>query len=103
MVHLSLILDYYYFCIWALEHKDVLRVLRLQTLEINSMVKDPTYLDPSLVSGVKYSSHTILQSGTGHIHQQRKRQCAASGGFQQEGAPSEGEQFDLGRGEGFWA
>jgi hypothetical protein len=51
-----------------------LRVFRLQTLEINSVVKDSTYLDPSLVSGVKdstyldpslvpgvqYSSHTIL-------------------------------------------
>jgi hypothetical protein len=31
------------------------------TLEINSMVKDPTYLDPGLVPGVQYSSHTILQ------------------------------------------
>ena len=45
---------------WALEHKNVLRVLRLQTLEINSVVKDPTYLDPSLVTEVKYSSLTII-------------------------------------------
>jgi hypothetical protein len=49
------------FSFWALEHKDSLRVLRLQTLEINSVVKYSTHLDPSLVSGVQYASHTILQ------------------------------------------
>jgi hypothetical protein len=57
--HLSLILDYYAFGYWALEHT-VLRVLRIQTLENNLMVKDSTHLVPSLVSGMKYSTHTIL-------------------------------------------
>jgi hypothetical protein len=39
-----------------------LRVLRLQTLENNSVVKDSTHLVPSLVLGMKYSTHTILHS-----------------------------------------
>jgi hypothetical protein len=39
----------------------VLRVFRLQTLEINLVVKYSTYLDPRLVPRVQYSSHTILQ------------------------------------------
>jgi hypothetical protein len=58
--HLSLILDYYAFFYWALEHT-VLRVLRIQTLENNSVVKDSTHLVPSLVSGMQYSTHTNLQ------------------------------------------
>jgi hypothetical protein len=44
----------------ALEHT-VLRVLILQTLVNNLVVKDSTHLVPSLVSGMKYSTHTILQ------------------------------------------
>jgi hypothetical protein len=48
-----------HFGYWALEHT-VLRVLRIQTLENNSVVKDSTQLVPSLVSGMKYSTHTIL-------------------------------------------
>ena len=42
-------------CTWG-----VLRVLTEQTLEINSVVKDPTQPGPSLVTEVKYSSLTIL-------------------------------------------
>jgi hypothetical protein len=38
----------------------VLRVLIEQTLEINSMVKDPTFPNPSLAKEVKDSSLTIL-------------------------------------------
>jgi hypothetical protein len=41
-------------------HLGVLRVFIEQTLEITSVVKDPTQLDPSLVTEVKYSSLTIL-------------------------------------------
>jgi hypothetical protein len=41
-------------------HLGVLRVLTEQTLEISSMVKDPTQPDPSLVTEVKYFSLTIL-------------------------------------------
>ena len=47
----------------ALEHT-VLRVLILQTLENNSVVKDSTHLVLSLVSGMKYSTHTILHSSS---------------------------------------
>jgi hypothetical protein len=38
----------------------VLRVLTEQTLEISSVVKDPTFPDPSLAKEVKDSSLTIL-------------------------------------------
>jgi hypothetical protein len=38
----------------------VLRVLTEQTLEISSVVKDPTFPDPSLTKEVKDSSLTIL-------------------------------------------
>jgi hypothetical protein len=38
----------------------VLRVLTEQTLEISSVVKDPTFPDPSLDKEVKDSSLTIL-------------------------------------------
>jgi hypothetical protein len=52
------------FDIWILasepRHLGVLRVLAEQTLEINSVVKYPTYIDPILVTEVKYSSLTIL-------------------------------------------
>jgi hypothetical protein len=41
-------------------HLGVLRVLTEQTLEISSVVKDPTFPDPSLVMEVKDSSLTIL-------------------------------------------
>jgi hypothetical protein len=41
-------------------HLGVLRVLTEQTLEIISMVKDPTQPGPSLVTEVKDSSLTIL-------------------------------------------
>jgi hypothetical protein len=41
-------------------HLGVLRVLTEQTLEISSVVKDPTQPGPSLVTEVKYSSLTIL-------------------------------------------
>jgi hypothetical protein len=41
-------------------HFGVLRVLTEQTLEISSMVKNPTFPNPSLVMEVKYSSLTIL-------------------------------------------
>jgi hypothetical protein len=43
-----------------------------KTLEINSVVKDPTFLDPSLVPEVQQSSHTILQCYRGHIYWQRQ-------------------------------
>jgi hypothetical protein len=41
-------------------HLGVLRVLTEQTLEINSMLKDPTQPGPSLVTEVKDFSLTIL-------------------------------------------
>jgi hypothetical protein len=41
-------------------HLGILRVLIEQTLEISSVVKDPTFPDPSLVTEVKDSSLTIL-------------------------------------------
>jgi hypothetical protein len=41
-------------------HLGILRVLTEQTLEINSVVKDPTFPDPSLVKEVNDSSLTIL-------------------------------------------
>jgi hypothetical protein len=43
------------------------------------MVKDPTYLDPSLVTEVKDPSLTILHQiypATGAFHRFRKRRCA---------------------------
>jgi hypothetical protein len=53
-----------YFDVWLLArepmHLGVLRVLTEQTLEINSVVKDSTFLDPSLAKEVKDSSLTIL-------------------------------------------
>jgi hypothetical protein len=54
---------FWYLLVDALEHT-VLRVLILQTLENNSVVKDSTHLVPSLVSGIKYSTHTILHSSS---------------------------------------
>jgi hypothetical protein len=57
--HLLFILHFGYLLVDALEHT-VLRVLILQTLVSNSVVKDSTHLAPSLVSGMKYSTHTIL-------------------------------------------
>jgi hypothetical protein len=57
------ILDIWYLLVDALEHT-VLRVLILQTLENNSVVKDSTHLVPGLVSGMKYSTHTILHSSS---------------------------------------
>jgi hypothetical protein len=54
---------FWYLLVDALEHT-VLRVLILQTLENNSVVKDSTQLVPSLVSGMKYSTHTILHSSS---------------------------------------
>ena len=59
-MHLLFILDFGILLVDALEHT-VLRVLILQTLVNNSVVKDSTHLVPSLVSGMKYSTHTILQ------------------------------------------
>jgi hypothetical protein len=59
-VHLLFILDFGILLVDAIEHT-VLRVLILQTLVSSSMVKDSTHLTPSLVSGMKYSTHTILQ------------------------------------------
>jgi hypothetical protein len=59
-VHLSFILDYIAFLYWDLEHI-VLIVLRIQTLENKSLVKDLTHLVPSLVLGMKYSTHTIIK------------------------------------------
>jgi hypothetical protein len=58
-VHLSFILNFGYLLVDALEHT-VLRVLILQTLVNNSVVKDSTHLVPSLASGMTYSTHTIL-------------------------------------------
>jgi hypothetical protein len=52
------------FDVWLLArepmHLGVLRVLTEQTLEINSVVKDSTQPDPSLVTEVKDSSLTSL-------------------------------------------
>jgi hypothetical protein len=42
-------------------HLGVLRVLTKQTLEISSVVKDPTQPSPRLVTKVKYFSLTILR------------------------------------------
>jgi len=58
--HLSNHLGYLILLVDALEHT-VLRVFILQTLVNNSVVKDSTHLVPSLVSGMKYSTNTILQ------------------------------------------
>jgi hypothetical protein len=54
--------DHFDICLFAIEpmHLGVLRVLTQQTLEINSVVKDPTQPGPSLVMEVKDSSPTIL-------------------------------------------
>ena len=41
-------------------HLGVLRVFTEQTLEINSVVKDSTFYDPSLAKEAKDSSLTIL-------------------------------------------
>jgi hypothetical protein len=86
--HLSFILDIWYLLVDALEHT-VLRVLRLQTLENNSVVKDSTHLVPSLVSGMKYSTHTILHSSS--IQEDSR---AYQLGFSSRGAPLIEEQFD---------
>jgi hypothetical protein len=45
-------------------HLGVLRVLTKQTLEISSVVKDPTQLGPSLVTQMKDSSLTILHQSS---------------------------------------
>jgi hypothetical protein len=69
-------------------HLGVLRVLK-QTLEISSVVKDPTQLDPSLVTEVKDSSLTILhQFYLSHrwILQVQGRLARISGGFPAGGA-----------------
>ena len=58
--YLLFILDFGILLVDSLEHT-VLRVLTLQTLVSSSVVKDSTHLAPSLVSGMKYSTHTILQ------------------------------------------
>jgi hypothetical protein len=54
----------YNFDVWILArdpmHLGVLRVLIEQTLEINSVVKDSTFPDPSLAKEVKDSFLTIL-------------------------------------------
>jgi hypothetical protein len=57
--YLSFILYFDIFLVDALEHT-ILRVLILQTLVSSSVVKDSTHIVPSLVSGMKYSTHTIL-------------------------------------------
>jgi hypothetical protein len=49
-----------------------LRVLGEQTLEIISVVKDSTFLDPSLVKEVKYPSLTIIHQ-LQVIHPVKKR------------------------------
>jgi hypothetical protein len=43
-----------------------------KTLEIKSVVKYPTFLDPRLVSEVQQSSHTILHCYRGQIYWHRK-------------------------------
>jgi hypothetical protein len=50
-----------------------------KTLEINSVVKDPTFLDPSLVPEVQQSSHTILQCCRGQIYWQRQASAQSRG------------------------
>jgi hypothetical protein len=85
----------------------VLRVLTQQTLEINSVVKDPTYLDPSLVTEVEDSSLTILHQiysaaeGFYTSHKYRKREGAPLRVSSKEGAFVELEQFRFGQGEEF--
>jgi hypothetical protein len=69
-------------------HLGVLRVLTEQTLDISSVVKDPTQPDPSLVTEVKDSSLTILhQFYLSHrwILQVQREVVRINGGFQQEG------------------
>jgi hypothetical protein len=82
-------LDIWYLLVDALEHT-VLRVLILQTLENNSVVKDSTHLVPSLVSGMKYSTHTILHPSSIQEDQQGPYQL----GFSSRGAPFVEEEFD---------
>jgi hypothetical protein len=55
-------------------HLGVLRVLTEQTLEISSVVKDPTQPGPSLVTEVKDSSLTILQSVTIQLQELLRQQ-----------------------------
>ena len=52
------------YCLWLNEHT-------YYFLTINSMVKDSTFLDPSLVPKVQQSSHTILQRCRGQINRQK--------------------------------
>jgi hypothetical protein len=82
-------------------HLGVLRVLTEQTLEISSVVKDPTQPGPSLVTEVKDPSLTILHQfylSYRWILQQLQAQRETvhiSEGFQQKGALEELVPFDL--------
>jgi hypothetical protein len=66
------------------------------------VVKDPTYLVPSLVSGMQYSTHTILlqiYSVSGEFytnHRYRKREGAPLRVSSKGGAPLIGGRFVLG-------
>jgi hypothetical protein len=75
----------------ALEHI-VLRVLILQTLVNNSVVKYSTHLVPSLVSGMKYSTHHLFRRIS------RAVPIGLTGlyqlGFSSKGAPVDEEEFD---------
>ena len=71
------------------------------------MVKDSTYLVPSLVSGMQYSTHTILlqiYSVTGEFytsHRYRKREGAPLRVSSKGGAPFIEEGFVLAEEKGF--
>jgi hypothetical protein len=72
------------------------------------VVKDPTYLDPSLVTEVKDSSLTILHQiysaseGFYTSHRYRKREGAPLRVSSKGGAFVELEQFDLAKEKSFW-
>jgi hypothetical protein len=83
----------------ALEHT-VLRVLILQTLVNNSVVKDSTHLVPSLVSGINTPPAPFYI----HHHLRRTSRVIPVGptgsyqlGFSCRGAPYVEEEFDLAR------
>jgi hypothetical protein len=71
-------------------------------------VKDPTYLDPSLVMEVKFFSLTILHhiysviEGFYISHRFREIEGRNIEGFQQGGALVELVQFDLVKEKGLW-
>jgi hypothetical protein len=90
--HLSFILDYYAFFYWALEHT-VLRVLRIQTLENNSVVKDLPILFQAWSRGCNTPPTPFYNIHRFH-HSSRRAAGHTLEGFQQGGTSFLGEEFD---------